>query len=105
MSNWNEGDSVHFLAPNGDGMYSVIEKKIDNQLMSFRHIGNIKDFKELPLDEETKLWCNSKETYELKEENNQTQLTVSINALENYVGFFNETMPKAIELIKNLSEN
>jgi len=42
VSNWNEGDGVHFLAPNGDGMYSVIEKKIDKQLMSFRHIGNIK---------------------------------------------------------------
>ena len=73
--------------------------------MSFRHIGNIKEFKEMPLDEETKLWCNSKETYELSEENNQTKLTVSIDALETYVGFFNETMPKAIELIKSLSEN
>jgi len=41
----------------------------------------------MPLDEETRLWCNSKETYELSEENNQTRLTVSIDALENYVGF------------------
>jgi hypothetical protein len=104
-SNWNEGDTVHFLALNGDGIYSIIEKKIDNKLMSFRHIGNIKEYKEMPLDEETKLWCNSKETYELSGENNQTKLTVSIDALETYVGFFNESMPKAIELIKNLSEN
>lgn len=105
VSNWNEGDTVHFLIPNGEGMYSVIEKRITNELMSFRHIGNIKDFKEMPLDEETSLWCNSKEVYELKEENNLTQLKVSVDALENYIGFFNETMPKAIELIKNLSEN
>lgn len=104
VSNWNEGDAVHFLDPNGNGMYSVIEKKVDNQLMSFRHIGNIMKLEEMPLDEETKLWSDSKETYELKEENNQTTLTVNIDTLDNYVGFFNESMPKAMELIKNLSE-
>lgn len=105
VSNWNEGDSVHFLDPNGNGMYSVIERKIDNELMSFRHIGNIMKFQEMPLDEETKLWTNSKEIYELKEENNQTKLTVTIDTLENYVGFFNEKLPKAIDLVKKLSEN
>ena len=105
VSNWNEGDSIHFLDPNGNGMYSIIDKKVDNQLMSFRHIGNILKLEEMPLDEETKLWSNSKETYELKEGNNQTTLTVTIDTLDNYVGFFNESMPKAIELIKNLSEN
>ena len=105
ISTWEEGDSIHFLDPNGNGMYSVIDKKIENQLMSFKHIGNLKNFQEMPLDEETKLWSNSKEIYELKEENNKTTLTVNIDTLENYVGFFNESMPKAIELIKNLSEN
>ena len=105
VSNWNEGDSVHFLDPNGNGMYSVIERKIDNELMSFRHIGNIMDLKEMPLDEETKLWTNSKEIYELKEENNQTKLTVKVDTLDKYVDFFNKAMPKAIDLIKNLSEN
>lgn len=105
LSNWNEGDSVHFLDPNGNGMYSVIEKKIDNELMSFRHIGNIMKLEEMPLDDETKLWSNSKEIYELKEENNQTKLTVNIDTLENYASFFNEKMPKAIDLVKNLSEN
>ena len=105
VSNWNEGDSIHFLDPNGNGMYSVIEKKIDNELMSFTHIGNIKNFEEMPLDEETKLWSDCKEIYELKQENNTTTLTVKIDTLEDYVSFFSEAMPKAIELIKNLSEN
>ena len=105
VSNWNEGDTVHFLAPNGEGMYSKIHEKIENKLMSFNHIGNIKNYKEMPIDDETKSWCNSFEKYELTENNNNTTLTVSIDALEEYVNFFNESMPKAIELIKNLSEN
>ncbi len=105
ISNWNEGDAVHFLDPNGNGMYSVIDKKIDNKLMSFRHIGNIMKHEEMPLDEETKQWTNCKEIYELSEANNQTKLTVNIDTLDNYTSFFNEAMPKAIELVKNLSEN
>jgi hypothetical protein len=105
VSNWNEGDSIHFLSPNGDGMYSKIFKKIENKFISFNHIGNIKDFMEMPLDEETKDWSNSFENYELIEENGITKLTVTIDALEQYVGFFNESMPKAMELVKNLSEN
>ena len=105
VSNWNEGDPVHFLSPNGDGMYSIIDEKIDEKLMSFRHIGNIKNHVEQPIDEETKLWSEAKEIYTLKEANNQTTLTVTIDALDLYADFFNGSMPKAMELLKNLSEN
>lgn len=105
VSNWNEGDSIHFLSPSGDGMYSKIDRKIDNKFISFNHIGNIKDYKEMPIDEETKNWSNSFENYELNEENGKTTVLVSIDSLEQYVSFFNSTMPKAMELVKNLSEN
>lgn len=105
VSNWNEGDSIHFLSPSGDGMYSKIHKKIDNKFISFNHIGNIKNFEEMPIDEETKNWSNSFENYELTEENGKTTVLVSIDSLEEYVSFFNSTMPKAMELVKNLSEN
>lgn len=105
VSNWNEGDTVHFLSPSGDGMYSKIHKKIDDKFMSFNHIGNIKNYEEMPIDEETKNWSNSFENYELNEANGITNLQVTIDALEQYVSFFNGTMPKAMELVKNLSEN
>lgn len=104
VSNWNEGDGIHFLDPNGNGMYSIIEKKIDEKLMSFKHIGNILNLEEQPLDEETKLWTNCNEIYELTEENNKTIVTVSVDTLDNYVSFFTEAMPNALELVKKLSE-
>jgi hypothetical protein len=28
VSNWNEGDSLRFLSPSGDGTYSKIDKKM-----------------------------------------------------------------------------
>ena len=31
VSNWNEGDGVHFLDSTGNGIYSIIDEKIENQ--------------------------------------------------------------------------
>ena len=50
-SDWNEGSKILFLSPKGDGMFSVIDKKIPNEQMTFRHLGEIKNGVE-----ETKEW-------------------------------------------------
>lgn len=53
VSKWKEGDKIQFLSPDGSGMYSKIVENKSNMLMSFKHIGNIKNFEEQPIDEET----------------------------------------------------
>jgi len=103
-SNWNEGDSIHFLAPTGDGMNSVIEKKIDNQFMAFKHLGEVKDFKEMPIDQAAQEWTGSMETYELTPNGTATNLQVKVDIVEKYKDYFNEAFPKALESIKQLSE-
>ncbi len=45
-STWEEGAKVRFLGSNGDGMFGMIEKKVDNTEMSFKHQGEIKNGKE-----------------------------------------------------------
>ncbi len=84
VSDWKEGDKIQFLSPNGDGMYSKIVENKPNMLMSFKHIGNIKNFEEQPIDEETKEWVNSLEAYHLTETNGITKLDVSLNSVEQY---------------------
>src|SRR6187402_2241939 len=43
-SDWNEGSEILFLGAGGsDGMFSVIETKIPNEQMIFRHLGEIKN--------------------------------------------------------------
>lgn len=103
-SNWNEGDSIHFLAPSGDGMSSVIEKKIDNQYMAFKHLGEVKDFKEMPIDQAAQEWTGSMETYELTPNGDTTSLKVKVDIVEKYKDYFNEAFPKALEKVKQLSE-
>ena len=45
-SDWKEGSKICFLAPGGSGMFSIIEKKIPNEQMTFKHLGEIKEGKE-----------------------------------------------------------
>ncbi|MBF7091809.1 SRPBCC domain-containing protein [Flavobacterium sp. ALJ2] len=104
ISDWNEGDKIHFMSPNGEGMYSVIETKIPNEYMAFKHLGEIKDFKELPIDEATKKWSGVMETYRLTEEDGFTVLEAKVDTFEKYIDYFKEVFPKGLEMVKELSE-
>ncbi len=41
VSDWEEGSPIMFLSSGDCGMYSVIETKILNKQMSFRHLGEV----------------------------------------------------------------
>lgn len=101
---WDEGDKILFLNPNGEGMNSIIEKKIPNEFMAFKHISGLKDFKELPIDAETKEWTGAMETYRLTQENEFTILEVNVDTLEKYIDYFKTTFPNGLEVLKKLSE-
>lgn len=102
-SDWNEGSKIHFTDGKGGGMYSIIEKKVPGEFMSFRHMGEVKDGVEQPVDE-AKGWNNSHENYTLKETDGKTDLTVEIDVVEEMMDYFTKTFPAALEKIKQLAE-
>ncbi|TDW46398.1 activator of Hsp90 ATPase-like protein [Flavobacterium sp. 270] len=104
VSDWNEGDKIYFMSPNGEGMSSVIERKIPNEYMAFKHVGEVKDFKELPTDPETQKFNGAMETYRLIPDDEFITLTVQIDLIEQYMDYFKEAFPKSLEVIKELSE-
>lgn len=99
LSDWNEGSKIQFLSPDGSGMFSTIEKKIPYELMVFKHIGEIKDGKETISD-----WAGALESYELKNSGDVTELIVELDSNEEFETYFKETFPKALELLKQISE-
>ncbi|MBC8045460.1 MAG: SRPBCC domain-containing protein [Fimbriimonadaceae bacterium] len=103
-SDWKEGSKIKFLSPKGEGMYSVINKKIGNEFMSFKHLGVVKDGIEQPLDEETKKWSGAMEEYTLREENGITNLDVEMDITDEYKDYFKGTWPKALQKVKELVE-
>lgn len=104
-SDWNEGSKILFHDGKGNGMYSIIDKKVQGELMAFRHIGEVKNNEELPIDEKTKGWTGSMEVYTLKEENGITELVLEIDVVEDYLDYFNKTFPLALQKVKELAEN
>ena len=105
VSDWDQGSKVLFLGPSGDGMFSVIDKKVLNREMSFKHLGVVKDGEEQPETEESKKWAGATENYKLEGENGNTELEVTIEVVESHEQYFKDTFPKALEAVKNLAEN
>lgn len=98
-SDWNEGSGIRFLAPNGDGMFSMIEKKILNQLMLFKHLGEIKDGVETNSN-----WGEAREQYTLVSNAGGTELTVNLDTVEEMTEYFAGVFPKALDVVKQIAE-
>lgn len=104
ISDWNEGNKTHFLSQNGEGMNSVIESKIVNEYMAFKHISELKNFIEMPIDEAVQEWTGAMETYQLSSSTSGTVLSVAMDCLAQYVDYFKNTFPKGLAVVKQLSE-
>jgi len=103
-SDWHEGSGIKFLSPQGTGMYSTIVKKKEPELMSFKHIGELKDGVEQPITAQTECWSGAMETYSLSEKNGITTLKVDMDITEEFVSYFDGVFPKALQKVKELSE-
>ena len=104
VSDWKEGSKILFVNENNDGMHSIIDKKTDNEIMNFKHLGMVKNGIELPEDETSKSWSGATENYHLSEANGITTLTVEMDIVEEYSAYFNEKFPLALSTIKELAE-
>jgi uncharacterized protein YndB with AHSA1/START domain len=98
-SDWIEGSDIRFLNPEGSGMLSVIEKRVENQLMVFKHL---KDIVNGELKDTT--WSGATESYELISEEGETRLIVELQSTEGPLAYFKETFPKALVIVKELSQ-
>lgn len=104
IEHFSEGSKVHFLSPNGSGMYSVVDKIIENKLLIFRHLGELNNFKEQPIDEKTKQWSNALEGYELTETETGTTLEVKVDTVDEYVDFMNKSFVLGLQELKKMAE-
>lgn len=95
-----EGNTIQFLKEGGDGMTSYIQKCVENEQIAFIHQAELKNGIELDFE-----WHNAKEIYHLKQETDaSTELQVIVDVTSDMEEYFNDTFPKALRLIKKLSE-
>ena len=102
---WKEGTKVLFLSPGGSGMVSTVAANRANEYMSFKHLGEVKEGVEDTTSEKVKEWAGSMENYTLTETAGVTELVVEMDMTDEFKDMFMGIWPKALELVKSLSEN
>jgi len=103
-TNWEEGSRVLFHDGSNNGMVSTIAKKIPDEYMSFKHLGELKNGVEDLTSDAVKAWAGSMENYTLKDDNGKTSLLVEIDLDETFKEYFEKTWPVALDKLKELSE-
>ncbi|RBQ08896.1 SRPBCC domain-containing protein [Pedobacter miscanthi] len=98
-TDWKKGSKALFLDGKGDGMVAVIRENIPDKYMSVKHIGEIKDGKE-----ELQDWGESLENYTLNEKDGKTELLIDMGITKEWIEYFNETWPKALDKVKEIAE-
>jgi hypothetical protein len=103
-TDWKKGSKVLFLDNRGRGMVSVIAEKIPNEFMSFKHLGEVKEGVEDTSSKRVSQWAGALENYSLKTVNGKTELTVDMNITDEFMDYFLNTWPKALDKVKELAE-
>lgn len=105
---WNKGSKILFVGEDENGkkggmVSEIVEHKPAN-FVSIRHYGFLDGDTEVTTGEQVEKWAGGHEDYSFNENSGITTVTVEMDALEEYLEFFNKTYPKALDRLKEISE-
>lgn len=105
---WEKGSKMYFVGEyeNGKkgGMISEIEEHQPSRFVSIRHYGILDGETEITTGEQVEKWAGGHENYLYQENNGITTVTVDIDAVEEYLDYFKNTYPAALDKLKEISE-
>ncbi len=99
-SDFRKGSEFRFLTPEKDGVWGEIVEMIPNEKMYFLHKGEVHKGENQPAT----YGEDAVENYDLYEKDGKSVLTGTVYAPEEYVVYFANTFPKALEAVKNIAE-
>lgn len=106
---WDKGSKILFvgLDENGKkgGMVSEIVAHQPAKFVSIRHYGFLDGDKEITTGEQVEKWAGGHENYSFEENNGNTTVTVDLDTIEEYLDYFNNTYPAAMDKLKQISEH
>lgn len=106
--NWDKGNKIRFIGVNEngvkEGMVSRIAENIQDKFVSIQHYGLLRADQEITEGPEVEKWANGYENYTFEENNGSTVVTVDIDMTDDFIDYMNETYPKALDKLKEISE-
>lgn len=104
VGSWDEGATIRFLTPNGEGMVARIAESRRPEFLSIEHLGTVSGGIDDTESESVKAWLPAFENYTLRAVAAGTEVLVDQDVTEEYTGYFLETWPKALARLKELCE-
>lgn len=101
---WDEGATIRFLSPTGDGMLATIERNQPHEFISIRHLGFVVQGKDDTTSEAVTSWAPAHENYRFEAVGGGTQVTVEQDMMDDYVAMMEVAWPKALEALRRLCE-
>lgn len=101
---WDEGCTVLFKTPEGNGLISRVKVHKPAQEIVFLHTGVLSKGKEHRESAESKKWIGIEETYMVSEQDGVTQFSVRAGIEQSYKEWFEEAWAKALAKLKMLCE-
>lgn len=105
---WTKGSKILFVGTDDKGekggMISEIFDNIPNKFISIRHYGLVKADVEITEGPEVEKWANGFENYTFEENDGTTIVIVDLDTTEDFLSYMNETYPKALDKLKEITE-
>ncbi|MBP9794207.1 MAG: SRPBCC domain-containing protein [Flavobacterium sp.] len=105
---WEQGSKILFVGTDENGkkggMVSKIVEHKPALFISILHYGFLEGDIEVTTGEQVEKWSGGHENYSFQEKNGTTIVTVEIDTIDEYLDYFNNTYPKAMDKLKEISE-
>ena len=105
---WDKGSKILFVGvdENGKkgGMVSEVTENQPSHLVSIRHYGFLDGDSEITTGEQVDKWSGGLETYRFEENNGTTTVIVDLDTIDDYLDYFKNTYPKAMDKLKEICE-
>ncbi len=109
IGTWEKGSAIQFLGTDKDGqlagMSSKIVENIPGSFLSIMHLEMITGSGTLNSGPDDDPWTGALENYYFNSQNNASFLKIQINTIKDYVSYFEDVWPKALDRLKTLCEN
>jgi hypothetical protein len=103
---WAQGEKIWFLSPpSGDGMVAEIAQNRAFEFISIRHLGFKSHGVEDTTSESVRAWAPTHENYSFISVPEGTKLHVELDIPDEWAPYMNEAWPKALALLKRMSES
>jgi hypothetical protein len=107
--NWNKGSKIYFVGTDEHGkkggMVAEIAENIAAKFVSIRHYGVLDGDVEITTGEQVEKWAGGLENYSFEEKGGVTSVTVDIDVADEYLDYFKDIYPKALNKLKEIAES